>query len=135
MLQRRAGGTIVELNNVLVVESGHTNGAPLGMLLGDAHPGDGLELELLRRQLEAVVERLDVGLDLLHGEAIDESVILLRFGTGVLRHDHLTIGVGDARRGTDTMGQAAAVLVPGRLTRGSRRPRQRLMVLRTVPLL
>ena len=36
MLQRRAGGTIVELNNVLVVESGHTNGAPLGMLFARA---------------------------------------------------------------------------------------------------
>ena len=29
-------GTIVELNNVLVVESGHTNGAPLGMLFARA---------------------------------------------------------------------------------------------------
>lgn len=36
VLQRRAGGTIVELNNVLIVESGHTNGAPLGMLLARA---------------------------------------------------------------------------------------------------
>lgn len=29
-------GTIVELNNVLVVERGHTNGAPLGMLFARA---------------------------------------------------------------------------------------------------
>ena len=106
------------------------------MLVSHENPQEvsGLELELLRRQLEAIIQRLDMSLDLLDREAVDESVILLRLGTSMLRHDHLTIGVGNAGRRADSMCQAAVVLV-SRLPGGARRPCQWLMVLLTVTLL
>ena len=106
------------------------------MLVSHENPQEisSLELELLRRQLEAVVQRLDMSLYLLDREAVDESMILLRLGTSVLRHDYLAIGVGNAGRRADSMCQATVVLV-SRLSRATRRPCKGLVVLLTVALL